>query len=403
MSNNKKLNRREFLKDSVLKTGLVALSGGAIGASVLRAVAGETPAASTPAPAPQPHAEIPKLKHRTLGRTKIEVSEIVGASDGLGDFLLFMKAWESGVNYFHKAERVFGHPRQREVLLKNRERAYLDVVIDNLQEQPAYDEFEAKRKQIGSEYVDFFKVHSTWVTVEDFQNKRGVLAAYDRLRKENKVRWLALSKHGPNTPEVLTAAMESGMFDAIQPAVPDIKDFQQVLKTAKDKNVGVICMKTGAALRGKMPELAKFGDPAKPYQTYFRYLLGLDGVTGIVSQIKNFDQMRENYGASGNPLQKAEVEALTVAFANAPVNYRDCIACGECHGACPDRLAVSDIMRFRMYAEDYGDLASAREMYGELPAAWKNIVASGKGISASTCPYGLPLADELKQAHRWLA
>jgi hypothetical protein len=127
-----------------------------LGASVLRAHGDEPPAA--PAPAPQPAAAMPKLKHRRLGRTQIEVSEIVGASDGLGDFTLFLQAWNCGVNYFHKADRVFGNPRQRDVLLKNRDRIYLDVVIDNLEEQKAYDEFEAKRQRIGR--TNTFKVHS---------------------------------------------------------------------------------------------------------------------------------------------------------------------------------------------------------------------------------------------------
>lgn len=399
MHNEEKVNRREFLRDSVVKAGLATLAGGVIGSRLMSARAEEP--ATTPAPRPTP--EIPKVKHRTLGRTKIQISEIAGASDGLGDYLLFMKACESGINYFHKAERVFSSPRQREVLLKKRDQFYLDVVIDSLDEQGAYNEFETKRNHIGSDYVDFFKIHSTWNSVEDFQNKRGVLAAYDRLKSEKKVRWLALSKHGPNTPEVLTAAMESGMFDAIQPAVPDIRDFQKILTLAKEKNVGVICMKTGAAMKGKLPELARVGDPAKPFQTYFRYLLGLEGVTSIVSQIRNFDQMHENFGASGNPLGKAEVDALTVAFANAPANYRDCVACGKCHEACPDGLSVADIMRYRMYAEDYGDLTGAREMFATLPLAWRSTAATGQGISATACPFGLPLAAELKRAHDWLA
>ncbi len=392
MNERENISRREFLQGSVVKAGVVALGAGALGTSVLR-VHGEEP----PASAPPPHATMPKLKHRRLGRTNIDVSEIVGASDGLGDFMLFMQAWNSGVNYFHKSDRVFGNPRQREVLAKNRDRMYLDVVIDNLDEQGAYNEFEGKRNRVGSDYVDFFKVHSTWKTVEDFQTKRGVLAAYDRLKKEKKVRWLALSKHGANTPAVLTAAMESGMFDAIQPAVPDAGDFQKVLQVAKKHDVGVICMKSGAALKSKRPELAKIGDPNKPFQTYLRYLLSLDGVTAVVSQIQNFEQMRENYGASGNPMQKSEVESLTQAFARAPINYRDCITCGQCYAE------VADIMRHRMYAEDNGDWTTARTYYEQLPAAWKRIIATSEGITAGTCPYGLPLAAELQQAHRWLA
>ena len=399
MNRHEDISRREFFQKSVLKAGGVALAGGVVSAAIHSAHAETT----NPATPPQPPAEMPNIRHRQLGRTKIDVSEICAAGDSIRDPMMFALAVRSGVNYFHKAEGTFGNPRLREELLKNREKFYLDVVIDNLEEDKAYAEFETKRQTIGSEYVDFFKVHSTWKTVEDFQTKRGVLAAYDRLKKEKKTRWLALSKHGENTPEVLMAAMETGMFDQIQPAVPDIRDFQKVLKVAEDKNVGVICMKSGKAIKGKGPEIAKLGDPAQPFQTYLRYLLSLQGVTAVVSSIKNFDQMRENFGASGQPMTKTEVDAMTLALQQAPRDYRDCIACGQCHGACPDGLAVADIMRYRMYAEDYGDYDAARQQYAELPASWKAIVASGNGIRSTACPYGLALADELKQAHRWLA
>jgi predicted aldo/keto reductase-like oxidoreductase len=316
---------------------------------------------------------------------------------------MFSLAVKAGVNYFHKADGTFRNPRNREVLLKDRERFYLDVVIDNLEEMRAYDEFEQKRKATGSEYIDFFKVHSTWNSIEDFQNKRGVLAAYDRLKKEKKVRWLALSKHNPKTMEVLTAALESDMFDAVQPAVSQIGEFLKMLALAKKHDTGVICMKTGAGSIGKKPEFAKFGEPEKPFRTYYRYLLSLDGVTSIVSAFKNYDQMRENLSASGAPMHKSEVEAITLALLNAPRNYRDCITCGECRSSCPGELAVDDIMRYRMYAEDYGDYQLARQHYAKLPAGWKELVASGTGIPEDACPYGLSVAAELKQAHRWLA
>jgi predicted aldo/keto reductase-like oxidoreductase len=400
MSQHEDINRREFLQKSVLTAGTVVLAGGVVGAAIHSAHA-ETPA--PPAAPPQPPAEMPKVKHRRLGRTKLEIAEIAAPGDSLRDPVMFSIAVNAGLNYFHKAEGTFSNPRNQEVLLKDRERFYLDVVIDSLDEQRAYDEFESKRKATGSEYVDFFKVHSTWKTVEDFQTQRGVLMAYERLKKEKKVRWLALSKHNPNTNEVLTAALESDMFDAIQPAVSQIGEFQKLLALAKKKDCGVICMKTGAGGIGKKPEFAKFGDPDKPFRTYYRYLLSLDGVTAIVSNFKNFDQMRENLSASGAPMQKSEVEAITLALLNAPRNYRDCITCGECRGACPGELAVDDIMRYRMYAEDYGDYHIARQHYADLPAEWKAIVASGKGIPADACPYGLSVAAELKQAHRWLA
>jgi predicted aldo/keto reductase-like oxidoreductase len=388
MNKHTNLDRRNFLTRSAATVGLFALAG------TIRAEDTDKPTAPTP-----PSVAMPQITHRPLGRTKIEISEIAGAGDALRDPVMFALATHAGVNYIHKADSCFTNTRNRETLLKDREKFYLDVVIDSLDEDRAYEEFERRRQATGSEYIDFYKVHSTWKTPDDFKEKRGVLAAYDRLKKEKKVRWLALSKHGENTPEVLMAAMESDLFDQIQPAVPDVKDLQQILTMAKDKGVGVICMKSGKAIKSKGPEIARLGDPATPYRTFLRYLLSLNGVTAVVSNTKTLDQMRENYSASGQPMTKAELETMTVALANAPRDYRDCITCGKCQEDCG--LAVADIMRYRMYAEDYGDYGIARQYYAELPAAWKKLVATG--VPDAVCPFGLALADELKQAHRWLA
>ncbi|MEI6085876.1 MAG: hypothetical protein WCS70_16450, partial [Verrucomicrobiota bacterium] len=185
MSHHEPINRRKFFQKSVFTAGSVALAGG-----ILQSVQGETPT---------PPAEMPPVQRRRLGRTKIEIAEIAAPGDSLRDPVMFSVAVKAGLNYFHKADGTFSSPRNQEVLLKDREKFYLDVVIDNLDEDKAYEEFENRRKKTGSEYIDFFKVHSTWNTVEDFHNKRGVLAAYDRLKKEKKTRWLALSKHNPNT------------------------------------------------------------------------------------------------------------------------------------------------------------------------------------------------------------
>ncbi|NQU09653.1 hypothetical protein HQ590_02595 [bacterium] len=403
MNEQQRISRRQFLRRAVVHAGWVAAAGTAFGVAVPRAGAAEPAPATEALPSVPAVPDLPKVKYRRLGRTNIEISEIAAGADSVREDLPFLAAWQAGVNYFHKADAAFGAPRHHAVLLQNRERIYLDVVIDQLDEQKAYEEFENKRQRIGTEYVDFFKVHSTWNTVEEFQTRQGPIRAFERLKKEKKTRWLALSKHGANTPEVLTAAMQSGLFDAIQPAVPGPEALAKLLAVARAKDVGVILMKTGGGAKANSPELARFGDPAKPFQTYYRYLLSQPGVTSIVAHLKNLDHLRENLGASGAPLDQGAADQLDRALAAAPVNYRDCIACGQCHGDCPDALPVADIMRYRLYAEDHHDWGQARTLYQELPARWRATVATGEGLRDQVCPHGLPLTAELKRAHRWLA
>src|ERR1035437_3407226 len=128
MSDTGKFSRRDFLRKSVLGLGLGTLAGSVVPATLRTALAEE------PSPAPS---SIPKVKRRRLGRTQIEISEIAGASDGLGERLLFTAAWQAGVNYFHKADVLFHNEWARAILLENREQIYLDVVIDSTSEDGA--------------------------------------------------------------------------------------------------------------------------------------------------------------------------------------------------------------------------------------------------------------------------
>jgi predicted aldo/keto reductase-like oxidoreductase len=76
--------------------------------------------------------------------------------------------------------------------------------------------------------------------------------------------------------------------------------------------------------------------------------------------------------------------------------------CGECLDACPERLAVNDVLRYRMYFEDYGDQKEALRLYSKLE---KN-AAVCTGCSApclGSCPVGIPIPTQLRGAHDLLS
>ena len=130
MSQHEDISRREFFQQSVLKAGKVALASGVVGAAMQSVQAETSPSVPPPSPA-----EMPKVQYRRLGRTKLEISEI--AAPSVADPVRFSVAVQAGVNYFHKADGTFNNLHNREILLKDREKFYLDVVIDNLDEQRA--------------------------------------------------------------------------------------------------------------------------------------------------------------------------------------------------------------------------------------------------------------------------
>jgi ferredoxin len=76
--------------------------------------------------------------------------------------------------------------------------------------------------------------------------------------------------------------------------------------------------------------------------------------------------------------------------------------CGTCTRACPEGPAVSEILRFRTYHLS-GDAGSACAHYRSLPPAARFREGLDLSPLERACPYGLPVARLVREAHALLA
>jgi len=191
------LSRRQFLK----KAGLAAAGA----AGTLIAMRSGLPPLFADEEAPV------RMEYRRLGRTGLKVSVVVAGE--MPTPLLHERAFELGVNYWHK----MGNWALPEFFAKkDRDSFYCDMVVDTLNKDGAIAQFEWGLKHSGLKMIDFIKVHSLYRKPEDVKRGEGIFQALEYLKKQGKARFLAVAQHG-NTAEVLTACIESGHFDAIQP------------------------------------------------------------------------------------------------------------------------------------------------------------------------------------------
>jgi ferredoxin len=75
--------------------------------------------------------------------------------------------------------------------------------------------------------------------------------------------------------------------------------------------------------------------------------------------------------------------------------------CGECLGACPEGRAIDDVLRYRMYFEDYGDEKEAIRLYARLDRQADACLNCG-GACGGACPHGVHIQDRMIGAHRLL-
>jgi predicted aldo/keto reductase-like oxidoreductase len=398
---NRGLTRRDFIK--VGATG-VALAG----LGTLPLSAAETSTA-------------PKLPRRRYGRTGLEISALVGASDWSADVIPM--GVDAGVNYWHKAHRWTAATMPDAIKSQPRESYHLEVVVDrvggdnktgHIDEEQHYQFVKNAVARSGVGYYDVFKFHFGYHSVEEARTNLGVIRAYDRLKKEGLVKHLAISQHhykdinGDMAFEIVAYLMDHSPYEAAQffYTYGDRKEIQDVIALAKEKDFGVIAMKTmggvgRAATDKKMQEL--LAEPkytgSTPATAMVKWLMANPNLTAAVIATKNFDQLQENIKAAcETKMSRKDQDTLNLlAGFNKGLT---CLLCADCVSVCPEHIAIADILRYERYALDYHELGRAQAEYKTLTKDGTACIACGDCMPA--CRADINIVAKLKEVHKLL-
>lgn len=363
--------------------------------------------------APQPRAEwqgsVVK-SYRRLGRTNALVSDISLGSGGIHDADVARAALDRGITYFDTApdysdtrsERVLG-----EAMKGRRDKVFLatkfcvaDGHLPNDTPVPKIiNAVDASLTRLQTDHVDLIHVHSC-DRVERLLAPN-IHEAFDRLKEQGKVRFLGVSTHTPNLEAVANAAIDSGRFDVMMLAYHFgmWPSFGHILEKAKAHDVGIVAMKT---LKGaKHTNLANFRDEAGAYsQAAFRWVLSNPAVSCLVISISTHGHLDEYLYASGTSAQPTDV-ALLAQYDRLTAGDYCQPHCGQCLDSCVYELPINDILRYRMYAKDYGWEHEGRRLYAKLQQNAAACVGCAAPC-ANTFPIGVPIQEKMLDAHRVL-
>ena len=403
------VGRREFLKRSVLA---------GLGVSILPLA--RTASASIEA--------APKVRrYATLGRTGLKISDISFGSSRLtsGNEDLVRHAYDCGINYFDSAdsytdgesETTIGNAlkgKREKVYLTSKQMAQAD---DNRAAMMAT--LEGSLRRLQTDHVDVYFNHAV---NDPARLKNPEWHEFVALaRKQGKIRFSGMSGHAGNLAECLDYAIDSGQFDVILCAHnfgQDPRFFQRftrnfdfvarqpelprIMEKANQHGVGVVVMKTlmGARLNDMRPYESGGATFA---QAAFRWVLSNKNVDALIVTMTS-DQMIDEYlGASGARATAAGDIPLLNRYATLNGDSQCRPACNICADACPFGVPISEVMRTRMYAHDYGDLRMARSEYAMLPTNAGQCLRCDAKPCAGACPHGIATEVLLAPTHRMLA
>lgn len=355
------------------------------------------------------------VQKRPLGSTGFMVSDI---SIGTGRIMrhsnpedLFREALDRGVNFIDTSPDYAGAMSETMIgnVLAERNREELFVVTKwctshgHVRQGSTPQEYLAalddSLSRLQTDYVDLVHVHAC-DTVERLLDPN-MLEAFELAKAAGKVKFLGVSTHTPNLEEVAYAAIDSGKFDVMMLAYHHgaWPKQQDIIKKAADKGIGIVAMKTlkGAKHKG----LVELQDADTSYtQAAFKWVNSDPSVSCLVVSFFENEHLDEYLHASGQTLTDNDLAVLN--------RYDELIAgthcfssCGDCLGSCPESLAINDVLRHRMYFEDYGDEKEAMKLYAALDKqADKCVTCAAPCLGA--CPEGIDIKDRMVGAHERL-
>ena len=403
------VERRTFLQQ-------IALGGAAFGAAAGAAAAPEAlHAAATSA----------IKRYKPLGTTDIRMSDIsFGGSRLRGDVDLVRHALDKGINYFDTAEGYTGGSSETaigEALQGKRDQVYIVSKASfgsHARQGQMMHALEGSLRRLRTDYVDVYFHHA----VNDVARIRNpeFHAFTQQAREQGKIRYVGLSGHGGRLIECLDYAIDSGEFDVMLVAynfgqdpsfvqkltrnfdfIAVNPDLPRVLRKAKAAGMGVVAMKTlrGAKLNDMQPYQK---DGATFSQAAFRWVLSNADVDGLIVTMRSPGDIDEFLVASaGTKVTRRDVDLLR-RYVTLNDNTYCRPLCDACEASCPENVQIADVLRHKMYFENYGAERMAMERYAKLERDAAACAECTHQRCLGSCPFGLSVPDLTRQAHRLL-
>jgi predicted aldo/keto reductase-like oxidoreductase len=366
-------------------------------------------------------------QYTRLGRTNLEVSDISFGSSRLrpGEEYLVDYALDHGVNFIDTAESYTRQNSERVIgnaLKGKRDKVYIATKMfagDNTSRTTMMRSLEDSLSRLQSDYVEIFFNHAL-NEMPRLKNDEW-FEFVELAKKQGKIQYTGISGHAGNLVECADYALDNNMVDVLllghnfgqDPAfyarfirsfdmVANLPDLPRLMAKAKKQDVGVVAMKV---LRGaRLNDMRPFEEGGHTYaQAAFKWTLSNDNVDTAIISMTSTEKINEYLGASGErKVTQRDFELLEQYARLTDMTYCH-HACNDCEGACPSEVPISDVLRSRMYATDYGDLHFAKDEYARLDSNASACLSCDGSPCKDACTHSINIARLCGPTHLMLS
>jgi predicted aldo/keto reductase-like oxidoreductase len=407
-----KVNRRNFLK-AVGATGL----GSVLASS--RAFANQN---EPNTPAEQQQTELPKVPKRKWGKEDVEVPCLaLGTMFNLVDNQLILRsALKYGVTYWDTSHSYGGGNSELGIgkfLARNPDvRKDLFIVSKASRARTmteVEDRLQTSLKRMNTDYIDaYFFPHG----ISDPAELTDELKQWaENAKKRNLIRYIGFSTHS-NMAKCLDAAAKVGWIDLVMPVYNfrlfGNDEMQAAIDACHEAKIGVVAMKTAGRstrTRGASPEQAKEGQKLMEQlqqsgfsqeQAAIKLTLDDKRICSACVGMQSVPVLTANVAAvlDKTELTRADKEAFEQYVQQTCSSY--CACCTEiCDSAFTEPSYISEVMRYLMYYNGYGDKDRAKELFAQIPSNVRSrLLSTDYSLAEARCPQHMPIGKLMTEA-----
>jgi aryl-alcohol dehydrogenase-like predicted oxidoreductase len=369
------------------------------------------------------------IPSRPLGKTGVTITILdAGTGRGAGIQRILRYAFAQGIRCFDTSQRYQSEADFKLWFQQEPDvRKQVFIVTKDLPRTAAelMGKLDQRLAKMGTDYLDLFFIHSfrdnhSLDEALNFVKSREFKEAADAIRKSGKARFVGISSHHKHRAQILQAAAEGGIVDAIMVQYTPWLDKEAALNKALDacwkKGIGLISMKqiaghfsSGENKKGILDEVARrvpmlAERKLTPFQGLLHAIWTDERISSSCVSMNNTDHIRLNADAARRfePVKAADLRQLRdAALAHGPSLCADCD--GRCSAAAGTRAELGNLTRFLTYHEHYGLRSEARRCYQELEPEARDWSGADLDAARAACPNHLDFTKLLPEVDRRLA
>lgn len=427
MKENQNIDRRNFLK-TVGVAGLGTAMAGTTGTLTgCKDKEEQTNNVKPDSKIEQQKSEFPQVGLRKLGKTGVSIPCLsLGTMFNLIDNQIILRSTlKYGVNYWDTSNVYAGGNSELGIgkyLSKNPEVRKNLFLVSKASRAKTVDEFEERLQislqRMNTNYIDLYYAPHGASDPAQFTDelKRWV----EKTKKRGLIKFFGFSTH-QNMAKCLTAAARLGWIDALMTSynfrLMQDPEMQSAIDACHKANIGIVAMKTTGktTLRRFRLDIETKADKKlieqlqqqgfSQEQATIKLVLGDERISSACVGMESVAVLTANVAAVMNRTELTQTDMdLFKEYAKVTCSGY-CSGCADiCNAILPEIPYVSDIMRYLMYYNSYGDKNRARELFAQIPANVRNkLLDTDYSAAEEHCPQHMPIAKLVAEAVSKLA